>query len=62
MDKQRAVVVVIVFLACGLVTPAFAQPKFNSNADDVGKIGNLLDEFLQDISHKDGADIKKLLR
>jgi len=64
MDKMRAAAVVMVFLACGLVMPAFAQdqaPRFNSDAEDISKIGNLLEDFLQDINHKDGDAVKKLL-
>lgn len=64
MDKKRTAAVVIVLLACGLVTRAFAQdqvPRFNSNADDIGKISALLEDFRQDVIHKDGAAVKKLL-
>jgi hypothetical protein len=35
--------------------------KFNSNADDIKKIGNLLEEFRQDIIRKDGYALTKLL-
>lgn len=62
--KTAAAAVVIVLLGCGVAIRAFAQDQglqFNSNAADIGKIGKVLDEFLQDISRKDGADIKKLL-
>lgn len=64
MDKTRAAAVVMVLLACGLATPAFAQDQglqLHSDAADTGKIGSLLDEFMRDINHKDGADIQKLL-
>ena len=68
MDKIRAATAgaaaVMVLLACGLVTRAFAQdqgPKFNSNADDISKIGALVEEFRQDVIHRDGDDLKKLL-
>ena len=64
MNKKKAGAVFIVVLACGLVTQAFAQgqePKFNSNADDITKIGNLLEEFRQDIIRKDGNALKKLM-
>jgi len=64
MNKKKAGAVFIVALACGLVTQAFAQGqelKFNSNADDITKIGNVLEEFRQDIIHKDGSALKKLM-
>ena len=64
MSKKRAGAVFIMFLTCGLITQAFAQsqePKFNSNADDVRKIGYLLEEFRQDIIRKDGNALKKLM-
>src|SRR5690348_781777 len=37
------------------------EPKFNSNADDITKIGNLLEEFRQDIIRKDGYALAKLM-
>ena len=64
MSKKRAGAVLIMFLTCGLITQAFAQgkePKFNSNANDITKIGNLVEEFRQDIIHKDGAALTKLM-
>lgn len=64
MDKQRVAAVFIVLLACGLGPRASAQdqaPKFNSNAADIGKISDLLEGFRQDVIHKDGAAIRKLL-
>jgi hypothetical protein len=64
MNKGKAGAVFIVLLACGLSTQAFAQgkePKFNSNADDIKKIGNLLEEFRQDIIRKDGNALTKLM-
>ena len=64
MNKKKAEAVFIVLLTCGLITQAFAQsqePKFNSNADDIRKIGNLLEEFRQDIIRKDGYALKKLV-
>ena len=51
-------------LTCGLIAQAFAQgqePKFNSNADDIKKISNLLEEFRQDIIRKDGYALTKLM-
>jgi hypothetical protein len=35
--------------------------KFNSNAADITKIGNLLEEFRQDILRKDGHALTKLI-
>jgi hypothetical protein len=64
MNKKKAGAVFIVVLACGLVTQAFAQGqelKFNSNADDIKKISNLVEEFRQDIIHRDGDALKKLM-
>jgi hypothetical protein len=64
MDKKKAAAVFLVLLACGLSDRGFAQdqgPRFNSNADDIGKIGNLLEAFRQDIIHRDGDALKKLM-
>lgn len=64
MSKKSAGAVFIMFLTCGLITQAFAQDqelKFNSNADDIRKISNLLEEFRQDIIRKDGYAITKLM-
>jgi len=64
MNKKKAGAAFIVLLTCGLVTQAFAQGqelKFNSNADDIAKIGSLLEEFRQDIIHKDGYALTKLM-
>ena len=64
MNKKKAGAVFIVLLTCGLITQAFAKDqelKFNSNADDIRKISNLLEEFRQDIIRKDGSAITKLM-
>jgi hypothetical protein len=64
MNKNKAGAVFIVLLNCGLIAQAFAQrqePKFNSNADDIPRIGNLLEEFRQDIIRKDGYALTKLM-
>src|SRR5215831_7156011 len=64
MNKKKAGAELVVLLTCGLIARAFAQgqePKFNSNADDIKKIGNLLEEFRQDIIRKDGNALKKLM-
>ena len=64
MGKKKVAAVFIVLLACGLINRGFAQDqqlKLNSNADDISKIGNLLEEFRLDIIHKDGDALKKLM-
>ncbi len=64
MNKKKAGAVLVVLLTCSLIPQAFAQGqelKFNSNADDIRKISNLLEEFRQDIIHKDGYAITKLI-
>jgi hypothetical protein len=56
--------VFLALLMCGLVSQASAQdaePKFNSNGDDLAKIRGVLEEFRQDIIRKDGYAITKLL-
>jgi len=63
-DQKRMSAVFIALLMCGLVSQTSAQdakPKFNSNAGDITKIGNLLEEFRQDISRKDGDALRKLV-
>ena len=64
MNKKRMVAVFLALLMCGLVSQASAQdaePKFNSNGDDITRIRGLLDEFRQDIIRKDGYAITKLV-
>src|SRR5438270_10898103 len=64
MNKKKAGAVLAVLLTCGLIAQAFAQsqePKFNSNADDIRKIRSVLEEFRQDIIHKDGYALTKLV-
>ena len=64
MSKKRTGAVFLALLMCGLASQASAQgpePKFNSNADDLTKIRSLLEEFRQDIIHKDGYAITKLI-
>ena len=64
MNKKKSGAVFIIFLTCGLITQAFAQsqePKFNSNADDIKKLSNLLEEFRQDVIHRDGQALTKLM-
>ena len=62
MNKQKAVVVFIALLTCALAGQALAQgPEYKSNADDLTKIRSVLEEFRQDIIHKDGYAITKLI-
>jgi len=64
MSKKRMVAIFVSLLMWGLASQVSAQnaePKFNPNADDITKIGNLLDEFRQDIIRKDGYALKKLM-
>src|SRR5580765_3424041 len=63
MNNKNAGVVIILLLTGVLVGQAFGQGsgiKFNSNADDVAKINTVLEEFRQDIIHKDGYALTKL--
>ena len=56
MNKRKAGVAFIVLLTCALAGQALAEgPEFKSNADDLAKIRSMLEEFRQDIIHKDGA-------
>ena len=64
MNKKKAGVVLIALLTCALAGQALAQgpePKFNSNAEDITKIRGVLEEFRQDIIHKDGYALTKLM-
>ncbi len=64
MNKKKTCVVFITLLACALAAQALAQSseiKYNSNADDLAKIGNVLEEFRQDIIHKDGYALTNLV-
>ena len=64
MNKKRLGAVFLALLMCGLVSQASAQdaePKFNSNGDDLTKIHGLLEEFRQDIIRKDGYALTKLV-
>jgi hypothetical protein len=64
MNKKRMGAVFLALLMCGLVSQASAQdaePKFNSNADDLTKIRGILEEFRQDIIRKDGHALTKLV-
>src|SRR5215831_16594915 len=64
MNKRRTGAVFVALLMCGLASQVSAQdaePKFNSNADDLTKIRGVLEEFRQDIIRKDGYALTKLL-
>ena len=64
MNKRRTGAVFVALLMCGLASQASAQdaePKFNSNADDLTQIRGILEEFRQDIIRKDGYAITKLV-
>ena len=64
MSKKRTAAVFLALLMWGLVSQASAQeaePKFNSNGDDIMRIRGLLDEFRQDIIRKDGYALTKLV-
>jgi len=64
MNKKSARAVFILLLTCVLAGQALAQGsdiKFKSNADDLAKISSVLEEFRQDIIHKDGYAITKLM-
>ncbi len=62
MNKKKAGLVFIALLTCALAGQALAQgPEYKSNADDLAKIRSVLEEFRQDIIHKDGYAITKLI-
>jgi hypothetical protein len=62
MNRKKAAVTFIVLLTCALAGQALAQgPEFKSNADDLAKISSVVEEFRQDIIHKDGYAITKLM-
>ena len=64
MNKRKVCVAFIVLLTCAFAGQALAQDseiKFNSNADDLAKIRSVLEEFRQDIIHKDGYALTKLV-
>jgi hypothetical protein len=64
MNKKRTGAVLVALLMCGLAFQSSAQdaePKFNSNADDLTKIRGILEEFRQDIIRKDGHALTKLV-
>jgi ketosteroid isomerase-like protein len=64
MNKKKAGAVFIVLLTCALAGQALAEGQeieFKSNADDLTKIRSVLEEFRQDIIHKDACALTKLV-
>ena len=64
MNKKRTGAVLVALLMCSLAFQSSAQdaePKFNSNGDDLTKIRGVLEEFRQDIIRKDGYALTKLV-
>jgi hypothetical protein len=64
MSKKRADAVFFALLMWGLASQVSAQdaePKFNSNGDDLTRIRGVLEEFRQDIIRKDGYALTKLV-
>ena len=62
MNKKNAAAAFIVVFTCAFAGQALAQgPEYKSNADEVTKIRSVLEEFRQDIIHKDGYAITKLI-
>jgi hypothetical protein len=64
MNKKKAGVAFIVLLTGALAGQALAQGReleFKSNADDLANIRSVVEEFRQDIVHKDGYAITKLV-
>src|SRR5882762_9287642 len=61
-EQKKACVAFIVLLTCALAGQALAQgPEIGFNSDDLAKIRSVLEEFRQDIIHKDGEAITKLM-
>jgi hypothetical protein len=64
MNKKKAVVAFIALLTCALTGQALAQSQeieYKSNADDLTNIRCVLEEFRQDIVHKDAYALTKLM-
>ena len=64
MSKKTAGAAFILVLTWVLAGQASAQDsgiKFNSNPDDIAKIGNLVEEFRQNVIHKDAHAVTKLV-
>jgi len=64
MNRKKASLAFIVLLTCALAGQALAKDQkieFKSNPDDLTKIRSVVEEFSQDIVHKDGDAITKLM-
>jgi ketosteroid isomerase-like protein len=62
MNKKKEVVVFIALLTFGGQALAQGQEiEFKSNADDLTKIRSVLEEFRQDVIHKDAYALTKLM-
>ena len=64
MNRKKVVVAFIALLACALAGQASAlgqEVEYKSNADDLAKIRSVLEEFRQDIIHKDAHALTKLM-
>ena len=64
MNKKKAVVAFIALLTCAWAGQTLAQGQeieYKSNPDDLMKIRGVLEEFRQDIIHKDGYAVTKLV-
>jgi ketosteroid isomerase-like protein len=64
MYKKRTGAVLVALFMCGFASQSPAQgsePRFKSNADDLAKIRSVLEEFRQEIIHKDGSALTKLV-
>jgi hypothetical protein len=63
MNKKGMRAVFVALLMCGVsqASAQDAEPKFNSNGDDLMKIRGVLEEFRQDIIRKDGYALTKLV-
>ena len=59
--NRKAVVAFIALLASALAGQAAQGPEYKSKADDLAKMRGVLEEFRQDIVHKDGYAITKLM-
>lgn len=64
MNKKEAGLVFIALLTFALAGQALAQGQeieYKSNADDLANIRSVVEEFRQDIIHKDGYALTKLM-
>ena len=61
MNKKKAGVAFIALLACALAGQALAQGQETEFKSDLTKIRSMVEEFRQDIIHKDGYALSKLV-